>query len=86
MAYILKADGTRVEGVKGEGPKGKFTLEQLQKAVGGFIQAIPGTRNRAYFDGEGRYKNSATLNREATLQFNMLVVGDVIVLEKGDRQ
>jgi hypothetical protein len=85
MAFILKADGTRVDGSTGQGPGGKLTLKQLQEAVGGYIEAIPGTRARAYFNEEGRPRG-LPFNELASAMFGQVVLGDAIVLEEADKQ
>lgn len=63
----------------------KATLQQLQAAVGGYIEAIPGTKARAYANEEGLLRN-LPYNFKASLRFNMNLVGDVVELEKGDKQ
>lgn len=85
MAFILKADGTRVDGVMGAGARGKLTLEQLQEAVGGYIEGVPGTNHRAWCNEDGRLQG-LKVNTAASLMFNQVLVGDVLVLEEGDRQ
>lgn len=85
MAYILKADGTRVDGVVGEGKKGKFTLEQMQGAVGGYIEGVPGQNHRVWCNEDGLLTGLPP-NEVASRQFNCYLVGDVLVLEKGDKQ
>jgi len=82
MAIILKADGTQVKDVRGEGPHGEFTLEQMQKAVGGYIEAVPGTNMKVWCNEEGRLLG-LPVNSAASV-FNQVLVGDVIVLEEGD--
>lgn len=84
MAYILKTDGTIEDGIKGAADDGYFTLAQLQEAVGGYIEAVPGSRNRAYCNEEGRLRG-LPVNQQASQQFNQLLVGNVIVLEHGDK-
>lgn len=85
MAYILKADGTKVSNVEGTGPRGKFTLVQMQQAVGGYIEAVPGSNLRAWCNEEGRL-TGLPFNVVASLQFGQTLVGDVLVLEEGDKQ
>jgi hypothetical protein len=63
----------------------KVTLAQLQEAVGGYIEAIPGTRGRAYANEEGLLRNLPP-NGAASYRFNMRLVGDVVELETGDKQ
>lgn len=85
MAFILKSDGTQVKGVTGEGPNGEFTLKQLQDAVGGYIEAVPGSGGRAYCNEEGLLRG-LPLNEGASFAFGKRLVGDVIVLQEGDKQ
>jgi Domain of unknown function (DUF3846) len=63
----------------------KVTLEELQDAVGGYIEAVPGTRSRAYCNEEGLLKK-LPFNMEASLRFSQKLVGDVVELEPGDKQ
>jgi hypothetical protein len=79
---IYKTDGTIETVVLG---KRKVTLDELQKAVGGWIEAVPGTRARAYCNEEGRLRG-LPLNQVASQRFGQVLVGDVVELEKGDRQ
>ena len=79
---IYRVDGT-IERVDLGGQT--VTLEQLQRAVGGYIEAVPGTRSRAYCNEEGRLRGLA-FNRRASLRFQQMLVGDVVELEAGDRQ
>jgi len=41
MAYLIKADNSKIIEIVGEGPKKTLTLEQMQKAVGGYVETIP---------------------------------------------
>jgi hypothetical protein len=81
MAYIIRSNGT----VEQLSPRKKFTLEDLQAAVGGYIEAIPGSHNRAFCNEEGLLRN-LPLNPLASEDFHRRLVGDVVVLEKGDHQ
>jgi hypothetical protein len=79
---IYKADGT-MEQVDLQGRK--VTLEQLQQAVGGYIEAVPGTNARAYCNEEGML-TGLPFNAIASHLFGMALVGNVVVLETGDKQ
>lgn len=79
---IYKADGT-VQTVDLDGKK--VTLQQLQEAVGGYIEAVPRTKNRAYCNEEGLLRG-LPFNTRASLRFGLSLVGDVVELEKGERQ
>ncbi len=82
MATILKADG-KVEAVIGTGERKRLTLEQMQAAVGGWIQPVPGTNYRAWCNEEGRLQR-LPLNVQATSQFHQQLVGDVLVLTEAE--
>jgi hypothetical protein len=79
---IYRTDGT-VEMIALNGKKA--TLETLQKAVGGWIEPVPGTRNRVYANEEGLIRG-LPFNATASALFNVRLVGDVVELEKGDKQ
>lgn len=88
---IIKTDGTQTTVRQPKAP----TLEQLQKAVGGWIETVPyftkfegRGRGRAYANEEGLLK-ALPLNREATTAWRAcaptvasLLVGDVIFYNK----
>jgi len=78
---IYKTDGT-IETVT---LTKKVTLEQLQTAVEGYIEAVPGSRHRAYCNEEGRLRG-LPVNARASLRFAQVLVGNVVELEPGDRQ
>jgi hypothetical protein len=61
------------------------TLTQLQEAVGGYIEPIPGANGRAYFNEEGRLKGLPK-NPVASMIFGLPIVGDVVKLEEGEQQ
>ena len=75
MAQWIKADGT-IEIVKPANGK-QFSLDELQKFVGGYIEMVPYAKY-VYCNEEGRLKGLPQ-NQIATLMFNMLLVGDVIL-------
>jgi len=78
---IYRVDGTTERVVL----RSTVTLQQLQHAVGGYIEAVPGTRSRAYCNEEGRLIG-LRFNRLASERFRQVLVGDVVELEPGDRQ
>jgi hypothetical protein len=65
--------------------KRKVTLAELQKAVDGYIEPVPGTMRRAYCNEDGR-RRGLLFNVNASERFNQVLVGDVVELEEGDRQ
>ena len=84
MATIYRADNTRVENLKGTGREGRFTLKQMQDAVGGYIEAVPGSNLRAFCNEDGRLMK-LPLNQGASYLFGMLLVGDVLFMEECDK-
>lgn len=83
MARILKTDGT-LHDLKGEDPKGRLTLEQMQKCVGGYVRVVKlrGDKMQMVVDEDGAWKN-IPVNRAATEMYrrNTGYMGEVI---KGD--
>jgi len=55
----------------------KFSLRELQDAVGGTIEHVPHTRPFAYCNEEGRLIG-LPVNALASLEFQQILVGDVI--------
>lgn len=88
MATLYHADGSFEKLL----PLGKrFTLGELQKAVGGIIQLGKTYDNRRMvFDEEGKVKGKP-FNKLATAMYQygnhpgFSLVGDVLVFDKGDR-
>ena len=82
MAYVLRTDGST------EQLEGKPTLEQLQALVGGYIELVP------IFDGSHMYCNEEgkllglkpNIFAGALIDFPDTIVGDVVVMEKGDEE
>jgi len=81
MAYILKVDGTTEQ--MGQNP----SLEELQAAVGGYIEMVRTINGYMYCNEEGKLLG-LPMNLAATnmLLFDDVVVGDVVVMEEGDEQ
>ena len=92
MAQWIKADGT-TETVRAAGAK--WSLEELQALVGGYIEKMPGVPFTMLMNEEGLLRDlpvngtATMLVRKAlagqTLRYLPTIVGDVVVLEKGDR-
>jgi hypothetical protein len=78
MARIIKADNT-VTTVKP--PKGSFTLEELQAAVGGYIEVVrvPNSENLILVVNEEGLLKKLPLNEQATLLAQQPIVGDVVL-------
>jgi len=82
MAYLLKTDGTIEQ--MGWNP----SLEEMQKAVGGYIQIVrTGNVGYMYCNEEGKILG-LPYNKPATqmLDFDDYVVGDVVVMEEGEEE
>lgn len=64
------------------------TLEDLQKAVGGYIEAIPlGSDSSAYINEEGKLRRlplnpvaTAIAHRKNSLRLNDFIVGPMVIL------
>ena len=93
MAKLIKSDGTEIDVF----PIGKrWTLQELQNHVGGYIEMMPGVgKMRIILDEEGRLKNKP-VNQKATqmiteilrfkpLRYQPVIVGDVLILEKVEK-
>jgi hypothetical protein len=84
MARWIKADGTEVTVKPLHGKT--FTLEELQKYVGGFIELVyTNDGKEMYLNEEGKLK-CLPVNRTASLLYmgDDLIVGDVLVCGKGE--
>jgi hypothetical protein len=80
---IYRAASGAIERVPLEGPR--VSLAELQRAVGGYIEAIPGVRiGRAFCNENGR-NLGLPYNRLASIRFRQSLVGDVVELEAGER-
>lgn len=74
MAMVVKIDGTTEE--LGFGPK----LPALQKAVGGYIEAVRlPDGHLMYVNEEGR-SNGLDPNTTASLMAAQMILGDVVIL------
>jgi hypothetical protein len=95
MARWLKADGTEEQ----VHPKGqRWTLEELQKLVGGFIEAPPWLKPiRMVWNEEGALRGlpvndaATAIVRERVLRdgqplrYLPTIVGDTVLLDEGER-
>lgn len=89
MAIIIKTNGETEHTEPSNGSV--FTLEELQKAVGGYIQIIPITTGEQsgrlmVVDEEGKLKTDAQLNTEASRTAGQQIVGQVIIIDKDEIQ
>lgn len=82
MAKLMKADGT-VEAVTPANGK-KFTLEELQGFVGGYIELLP-LRGRRVLCNEDGLVRGLRPNYLASIACGMTLVGNVVELEKGEK-
>jgi hypothetical protein len=76
VGYLYRSSLSNVEKVNPENGK-KFTLQELQTFVGGYIELVPGARPLAYCNEDGRRKQ-LPFNALASQQFQQHLVGDVI--------
>jgi hypothetical protein len=88
MARILKTDGT-LHALKGEDRKGRLTLEQMQKGVGGYVRVIKlrGDKMQMVVDEDAGWKD-IPVNRVATEMYRRntgymggVLKGDVILCD-----
>ena len=80
IGFLYRVGADMAEEVKPADGK-KFTLEELQKFVGGYIEAVPYANPVAYCNEEGRL-NNLPLNRCASLRFKQNLVGDIIQVRR----
>ena len=85
MAIIIKISGEaeNIEPLSGS----VFTLEELQKAVGGYIQIVSITAGEhsgrlMVVDEEGKLKTDAQINIEASKIAGQPIVGQVIIIDR----
>ena len=80
---LYRTDG-RVETVYPHDGR-KFTLEELQSFVGGYIEKVPGTQRRgnpiAYCNEDGLFEHLPP-NFNASEKFHIDLVGDVIQVKR----
>lgn len=74
----IKADET-IEFVKPEGKK--FSLEELQKYVGGYVELIRLPQGDLYVDEDGTLKG-LPVNIPASTIAGRMIVGDVLLVVK----
>lgn len=82
-AYLYRAGGL-VENVFPHDGR-KFSLEELQKFVGGHIEKVPGTARRGKpiaFCNEDGLREGLPFNYSASMKFGIELVGDVIQVLK----
>ena len=72
---IYHTDGTMILAVPSNGKK--FMLEELQKAVGGYIQIVPNSSPASYCNEEGLVYG-LPYNAQASKRFGVNLVGPVI--------
>jgi hypothetical protein len=85
MAQWIKASGEVVEvepTITGK-KKAKFTLDQLQEFVGGYIERVQIGPNRDMICNEEGRLRGLKLNNKASSMAQQTIVGDVLVVERG---
>ncbi len=86
MATLLKTDGT-METVLPENGK-TFTLEELQKSVGGHIELVhTDDGKKMYINEEGKL-DGLPLNRRASGLYSHMdtIVGDALIVEDSEEE
>jgi hypothetical protein len=80
VAYVYRVGATEPERIVSVG--GDFSLLQLQKFVGGYIELVPGIRPYvAYCNEEGRLKG-LPVNALASRKYGQELVGDVVQIKR----
>ena len=82
IGFLYRVGADMAEEVRPADGK-KFTLKELQKLVGGFIEHVPHSWPVAYCNEEGRLHN-LPLNPLASQRFQQMLVGDVIQVRKAE--
>lgn len=80
IGFLYRVGADMAEEVKPADGK-KFTLAELQKLVGGYIEHVPHSRPIAYCNEEGRLTGLPP-NALASQRFEQVLVGDVIQVRK----
>ena len=85
MAIIIKTNGETKHTYPSNGSV--FTLKELQKAVGGYIQIVQITTGEhsgmlMVVDEEGNIKEDVQVNKEASIIVGMQIVGQVIIIDR----
>ena len=88
MATLIRASGETLEVTPANGKE--FTLAELQRFVGGFIELIPAPGGRLMFLDEDGKRNRKPVNAAATaivrhwLASDDEIVGDVILCSRAE--
>jgi hypothetical protein len=77
----IKADGTIIPVVPSKGSR--FTLEEVQEMVGGFVARIPLPNRAVMLVNEDGLPLELPVNESAGRLTGIRVVGDVVVLPRG---
>ncbi len=86
MAIIIKISGEIINNIEPKNGK-TFSLEELQKAVNGYIQIISISKGKyagklMVVDEEGLLKPNPQLNEKASQIAGQPIVGQVIIIDK----
>tara|TARA_R100000687_G_C6393261_1_gene138311 strand:+ start:4 stop:261 length:258 start_codon:yes stop_codon:yes gene_type:complete len=83
MALLMKANGTEETIHPQDGSA--FTLEELHRLVGGYIERVPTHLPKDFIvNEEGRLKGLPA-NQKATMVVGQSVVGDMVILTGKER-
>jgi hypothetical protein len=85
MAVIITTEGEMKRPWGDETP----TLDELQEAVGGYIEYVPctGPLGFMYCNEEGKLKGlPANIHATNLIEFDDIIVGDVVLMEHGDEE
>jgi len=80
MAKIIKTDGTKIEVAPANGSD--FSLEELQKVVGGYIEIVYLSEGRLMVVNEEGWLNNLPYNPSASEIYGHPIVGDVLICER----
>lgn len=81
VGQLIKADGTVTEIVPEKGKK--FTLQELQKLVGGYVERLQLPGRAVMIANEEGYPMGLPHNAKASEIAGRDIVGDVVVLPRG---
>ncbi len=86
MAKLIKTDGTETIVYPAHGKS--FTLQELQKLVGGYIEMVRTVDGKQMIINEEGKLNDLPVNDKATVLYVHcladVIVGDAVILEKGE--
>lgn len=83
MALLMKANGTEETIRPQDGSE--FSLEELQRLVGGYIEVVPTPQSKDLIVNEEGVLKALPVNKKATMIAGQPIVGDMVILTGKER-